>query len=161
MERLETNKWLITLAVMLPTLIEILDTSVANVALPHIQGSLSASQDEVTWVLTSYLVSNAVIIPMSGWFARIIGRKKYLLGSIVVFTLSSMLCGSATGLSEIVVFRVIQGIGGGGLQPMSQAILMETFPPEERGVAMGIFGMGAVLGPVSGAPDRRISHRQL
>ena len=146
---------------MLPTLIEILDTSVANVALPHIQGSLSASQDEVTWVLTSYLVSNAVIIPMSGWFARIIGRKKYLLGSIVVFTLSSMLCGSATGLSEIVVFRVIQGIGGGGLQPMSQAILMETFPPEERGVAMGIFGMGAGLGASSGAPDRRISHRQL
>lgn len=135
---------------MLPTLIEILDTSVANVALPHIQGSLSASQDEVTWVLTSYLVSNAVIIPMSGWFSRIIGRKKYLLGSIVVFTLSSMICGFATSLTEMVVFRVIQGIGGGGLQPMSQAILMETFPPEERGVAMGIFGMGAVLGPVLG-----------
>ncbi len=135
---------------MLPTLIEILDTSVANVALPHIQGSLSASQDEVTWVLTSYLVSNAVVIPMSGWLARIMGRKKYLLGSIVVFTLSSILCGSATSLAEIVVFRVIQGIGGGGLQPMSQAILLETFPPEERGVAMGIFGMGAVLGPVLG-----------
>jgi MFS transporter, DHA2 family, multidrug resistance protein len=150
MERPETNKWLVTLAVMLPTLIEILDTSVANVALPHIQGSLSASQDEVTWVLTSYLVSNAVIIPMSGWFARAIGRKKYLLASIVAFTASSILCGAATGLTEIVVFRVIQGIGGGGLQPMSQAILLETFPAEERGMAMGIFGMGAVLGPVLG-----------
>jgi MFS transporter, DHA2 family, multidrug resistance protein len=150
MERPETNKWLITLAVMLPTLIEILDTSVANVALPHIQGSLSASQDEVTWVLTSYLVSNAVIIPMSGWFARVIGRKKYLLGSIVTFTLSSLFCGSATGLTEIIIFRVIQGIGGGGLQPMSQAILLETFPAEQRGMAMGIFGMGAVLGPVLG-----------
>jgi DHA2 family multidrug resistance protein len=150
MERSETNKWLVTLAVMLPTLIEILDTSVANVALPHIQGSLSASQDEVTWVLTSYLVSNAVVIPMSGWLARIMGRKKYLLGSIVTFTLSSMLCGSATSLTEIVVFRAIQGIGGGGLQPMSQAILMETFPPEERGTAMGVFGMGIVLGPILG-----------
>ena len=146
----QTNKWLITLAVMLPTLIEILDTSVANVALPHIQGSLSASQDEVTWVLTSYLVSNAVIIPMSGWLARAIGRKKYLVGSIVVFTASSILCGFSTSLSEMIVFRIIQGIGGGGLQPMSQAILLETFPQEERGLAMGIFGMGAVLGPVLG-----------
>jgi len=135
---------------MLPTLIEILDTSVANVALPHIQGSLSASQDEVTWVLTSYLVSNAVVIPMSGWLARIIGRKKYLIGSIIAFTVSSILCGSSTSLTEIIVFRVIQGIGGGGLQPMSQAILLETFPAEERGLAMGIFGMGAVLGPVLG-----------
>jgi len=135
---------------MLPTLIEILDTSVANVALPHIQGSLSASQDEVTWVLTSYLVSNAVVIPMSGWLARMIGRKKYLMGSIIAFTVSSILCGSSTSLTEIIVFRVIQGIGGGGLQPMSQAILLETFPPEERGLAMGIFGMGAVLGPVLG-----------
>jgi DHA2 family multidrug resistance protein len=135
---------------MLPTLIEILDTSVANVALPHIQGSLSAGQDEVTWVLTSYLVSNAVVIPMSGWLARLMGRKKYLISSIIVFTVSSILCGSATSLSEIIVFRIIQGAGGGGLQPMSQAILLETFPVEQRGVAMGIFGMGAVLGPIVG-----------
>lgn len=150
MERLETNKWLITLAVMLPTLIEILDTSVANVALPHIQGSLSAGQDEATWVLTSYLVSNAIVIPMSGWFARLIGRKRYLIGSIITFTIGSILCGSATGLTEIIVFRIVQGAGGGGLQPMSQAILLETFPAEQRGLAMGIFGMGAVLGPVLG-----------
>jgi DHA2 family multidrug resistance protein len=135
---------------MLPTLIEILDTSVANVALPHIQGSLSASQDEVTWVLTSYLVSNAIVIPMSGWLARTMGRKRYLIGSLIAFTASSLLCGWATGLTEMIVFRVIQGVGGGGLQPMSQAILLETFPPEERGLAMGIFGMGAVLGPVLG-----------
>lgn len=135
---------------MLPTLIEILDTSVANVALPHIQGSLSAGQEEITWVLTSYLISNAVVIPMSGWLARVLGRKKYLLGSIVVFTISSLLCGSATGLTEILLFRVIQGAGGGGLQPMSQAILLETFPVAQRGLAMGIFGMGAVLGPILG-----------
>jgi MFS transporter, DHA2 family, multidrug resistance protein len=147
---LETNKWLITLAVMLPTLIEILDTSVANVALPHIQGSLSASQDEATWIPTSYLVSNAVVIPMSGWLATVMGRRRYLIFSITVFTVSSILCGSATGLAEIIVFRVIQGVGGGGLQPMSQAILLETFPPEQRGMAMGIFGMGIVLGPILG-----------
>lgn len=135
---------------MLPTLIEILDTSVANVALPHIQGSLSAGQDEITWVLTSYLVSNAIIIPMSGWLARIWGRKRYLIFSLILFTVTSFLCGAATSLGEIVVFRVLQGAGGGGLQPMSQAILLETFPPEERGMAMGVFGMGAVLGPVLG-----------
>ena len=144
------NKWLIVLAVMIPTLIEILDMSVANVALPHIQGSLSAGQEEVTWVLTSYLVSNAVVIPMSGWFARLMGRKRYLIASLVVFTVSSVLCGAATSLTQIIVFRIIQGLGGGGLQPMSQAILMETFPPEERGKALGIFGMGAVCGPVLG-----------
>ena len=146
----KVNKWLVTASVMIPTLIEILDTSVANVALNHIQGSLSAGQEEVTWVLTSYLVANAVVIPMSGWIARFIGRKRYLLASLAVFTASSMLCGAATSLWEIVLFRIVQGIGGGGLQPMSQAILMETFPPRERGLAMGIFGMGIVVGPILG-----------
>jgi MFS transporter, DHA2 family, multidrug resistance protein len=146
----KVNKWLITASVMIPTLIEILDTSVANVALNHIQGSLSAGQEEVTWVLTSYLVANAVVIPMSGWIARFMGRKRYLLASLATFTASSMLCGAATSLWEIVVFRIVQGIGGGGLQPMSQAILMETFPPRERGLAMGIFGMGIVVGPILG-----------
>jgi DHA2 family multidrug resistance protein len=144
------EKWIVTLAVMIPTMIEILDTSVANVSLPHIQGSLSAGQDEVTWILTSYLVANAVVIPMSGWLARLFGRKRYLVGSIVVFVASSVLCGYAGSLTEIVIFRVIQGIGGGGLQPMSQAILMETFPPNQRGLAMGVFGMGVVLGPILG-----------
>jgi DHA2 family multidrug resistance protein len=120
------------------------------VALTHIQGSISAGQEEVTWVLTSYLVANAVVIPMSGWLARMLGRKRYLISSIIVFTVSSVLCGASMSLTEILLFRVIQGIGGGGLQPMSQAILLETFPPRERGLAMAIFGMGIVLGPILG-----------
>lgn len=144
------NKWLVTLSVMIPTLIEILDTSVANVSLNHIQGSLSAGQEEVTWVLTSYLVANAVVIPMSGWLARVMGRKRYLIASLAVFTASSLLCGMATSLAELILFRVIQGAGGGGLQPMSQAILMETFPPQERGLAMALYGIGVVLGPILG-----------
>lgn len=138
------------MAVMIPTMIEILDTSVANVSLNHIQGSLSAGQEEVTWVLTSYLVANAVVIPMSGWLARLMGRKRYLMASVILFTVSSLLCGTATSLAELIFFRVVQGVGGGGLQPMSQAILMETFPPEERGMAMGIFGIGVVVGPILG-----------
>ncbi|MHC1712287.1 MAG: DHA2 family efflux MFS transporter permease subunit [Solidesulfovibrio sp.] len=144
------NKWLITLAVMVPTLIEILDTSIANVALGHIQGSLSAGQDEVTWVLTSYLVSNAIVIPISGFLSKLLGRRNYLLLSVAVFTLASMLCGLATSLGMLIFFRIVQGIGGGGLQPMSQAILLEAYPPRERGLAMAIFAMGAVLGPILG-----------
>lgn len=144
------NHWLVTLAVMVPTLIEVLDTSVANVALKHIQGSLAAGEEEVTWVLTSYLVANAVVIPMSGWLARLMGRKRFLMLSIAVFTASSLLCGAATTLPQIILFRIFQGLGGGGLQPMSQAILMETFPPRQRGMAMGIFGLGVVLGPILG-----------
>ncbi len=138
------------MAVMIPTLIEILDTSVANVSLTHIQGSLAAGQEEVTWVLTSYLVANAVVIPMSGWLARFMGRKRYLLLSLIVFTVSSCLCGAATSLNQLILFRIIQGMGGGGLQPMSQAILLETYPPNQRGLAMGIFGMGVVVGPILG-----------
>ena len=110
-----TGKWLITLSVMIPTLLEILDTSIANVALGHIQGSLSAGQDEVTWVLTSYLVANAVVIPMSGWLARIMGRKNYLMFSVTLFTAASMLCGLARSLEALVFFRIIQGLGGGGV----------------------------------------------
>ncbi|OLN26499.1 Inner membrane component of tripartite multidrug resistance system [Desulfovibrio sp. DV] len=144
------NKWLITLAVMIPTLIEILDTSIANVALGHIQGSLSAGQDEVTWVLTSYLVSNAIVIPVSGFLSKVFGRRNYLIISVVIFTIASMLCGLATSLGMLVFFRIIQGLGGGGLQPMSQAILLEAYPPRERGLAMAIFAMGAVLGPILG-----------
>jgi MFS transporter, DHA2 family, multidrug resistance protein len=138
------------MSVMIPTMIEVLDTSVANVSLTHIQGSLSAGQEEVTWVLTSYLVANAIIIPMSGWFARILGRKRYLISSIILFTASSLLCGTATSLSELIFFRILQGVGGGGLQPMSQSILMETFPVEERGMALGIYGVGVVVGPILG-----------
>ena len=122
------NKWLVAFTVMIPTFIEILDMTVVNVSLNHIQGDLSAGLDEVTWVLTSYLVSNAIVIPMSGWLASLIGRRRYLFLSIGLFTVSSFACGSATSLGMLVVFRILQGIGGGGLQPLSNAILLETFP---------------------------------
>ncbi len=145
-----TNKWVIALTVMLPTFLEVMDTSVVNVSLPHIQGSLNAGLDEVTWVLTSYLVSNAIIIPITGWLASVFGRKRYLLFSLVVFTLSSLLCGAAPSLEMLVFFRVLQGLGGGGLQPLSQAILLESFPQREHGMAMAVFGMGVVMAPILG-----------
>ena len=144
------NKWLVTLTVMLPTIIEILDISVANVSLGHIQGSLSAGLDEVTWVLTSYLVSNAVIIPISGWLASTFGRKRYLIFSIALFTFSSFMCGAAFNLESLIFFRVLQGLGGGALQPLSLSILLETFPPKEHGMAMAVYGIGVVFGPILG-----------
>ena len=149
-QRAPANKWLVTLTVMIPTFIEILDMTVVNVSLNHIQGSLNAGLDEVTWVLTSYLVSNAIVIPMSGWLASRIGRRRYLLISISLFTVSSLLCGSATSLEMLLLFRVLQGIGGGGLQPLSNAILLETFPREQHGTAMAVFGMGIVFAPILG-----------
>lgn len=127
-----------------------MDTSVVNVSLPHIQGSLNAGVDEVTWVLTSYLVSNAIIIPISGWLSSVFGRKRYLIFSIVLFSISSILCGAAPTLAILVVARILQGIGGGGLQPISQAILLESFPTKEHGMAMAVFGMGIVLAPIAG-----------
>jgi DHA2 family multidrug resistance protein len=144
------NKWLITVTVMLPTIMEIIDTSVANVALPHMQGSLNAGTDEITWVLTSYLVANAVVLPMTGWLARLFGRKRFLITCIVLFTLSSFLCGVAPNLATLIFFRVLQGAAGGALIPTSQAILMETFPPGQQGMAMAIFGIGAMFGPIVG-----------
>lgn len=144
------NKWIVALTVILPTFIEVMDTSVVNVSLPHIRGSLSAGVDEVTWVLTSYLVSNAIIIPITGWLSSVFGRKNYLLFSIVLFTISSMICGSAPSLEVLIIARILQGLGGGGLQPISQAILLETFPPREHGTAMAIFGMGVVFAPILG-----------
>jgi DHA2 family multidrug resistance protein len=144
------NKWLITIAVMLPTVMEIIDTSVANVALPHIQGSFNAGADEITWVLTSYLVSNAVVLPMTGWLGGFFGRKRFLITCITLFTISSFLCGSAPNLGMLIAFRIMQGAAGGALQPMSQAILLETFPIKERGLAMAIFGVGAMFGPIIG-----------
>ena len=146
----KVNKWLVAFTVILPTFIEVMDTSVVNVSLPHIQGSLSAGVDEVTWVLTSYLVSNAVIIPITGWLAGIFGRKRYLIFSVVLFTLSSIACGASTSLGMLVVSRIFQGIGGGGLQPLSQAILLETFPQREHGQAMAVFGMGVIFAPILG-----------
>jgi len=138
------------MTVILPTFIEIMDTSVVNVSLPHLQGSLNAGVDEVTWVLTSYLVSNAIIIPISGWLSSVFGRKRYLIFSIVLFSTSSVLCGSAPTLAILIVARILQGIGGGGLQPISQAILLESFPAREHGMAMAVFGMGIVLAPIAG-----------
>ena len=150
MNRGTMSRGLIAFTVMLPTLIEIIDTSVVNVSLNHIRGSLSAGIDESTWTITAYLVSNAIIIPMAGWLSRLIGRKNYLLASISLFTFSSFMCGSAWSLQSLIFFRIIQGIGGGGLVPLSQSILLESFPREKHGTAMAIFGMGAMLGPIVG-----------
>lgn len=144
------SKWIIALTVMLPTLIEIIDTSVVNVALDSIRGSLSAGIDESTWTITSYLVSNAIIIPMTGWLSRVFGRKRYLVFSIMLFTLSSFLCGISWNLQSLVAFRILQGIGGGALQPISQSILLETFPRKQHGMAMAIFGVGIMFGPIIG-----------
>ncbi len=145
-----TSRGLIAFTVMLPTLIEIIDTSIVNVSLNHIRGSLSAGMDEATWTITAYLVSNAVVIPMAGWLARLMGRKNYQIASIALFTISSFMCGSAWNLSSLVFFRVVQGLGGGGLVPISQSILLESFPREKHGQAMAIFGLGAMLGPIVG-----------
>jgi DHA2 family multidrug resistance protein len=135
---------------MLATFMEILDTSVANVALPHIAGSLAASNEEALWVLTSYLVSNAIILPATGWFAGVFGRKRFLMACIGIFTLSSLVAGAATSLGMIIVARIVQGAGGGALQPLAQAVLLETFPPDRRGVAMAVYGMGVVVAPIIG-----------
>ena len=146
----KVNKWIIALSVVLPTLLEVIDTSVVNVSLGHIRGSLSAGLDESTWTITAYLVSNAIVIPLTGWLSRLFGRKRYLLASIAIFTASSFLCGAAKTLNALVLFRIIQGIGGGGLQPLSQSILLETFPPKEHGMAMAMFGIGIMFGPIIG-----------
>lgn len=144
------NKWIVALAVVLPTLLEVIDTSVVNVSLDHIRGSLSAGIDESTWTITAYLVSNAIIIPLTGWFSKLFGRKRYLIFSVVLFTFSSFMCGSATSLNALVFYRIVQGIGGGALQPLSQAILFEAFPPAEYGMAMALFGIGVMVGPIVG-----------
>ncbi|HYQ92615.1 MAG TPA: DHA2 family efflux MFS transporter permease subunit [Candidatus Competibacteraceae bacterium] len=148
--RPSVNPWLIALAVMLATFMEVLDTSIASVALPHIAGNLGATTDEATWVLTSYLVSNAVVLPASAWFSSLFGRKRFLIGCIILFTVSSFLCGAATNLEILIVARVLQGAGGGALQPISQAILLESFPPARRGAAMAVFGIGVVVAPIIG-----------
>ena len=146
----EARRWLVAIAVMSSAVMEVLDTSVVNVSLPHIAGSLSASVDEATWVLTSYLIANAVILPISGWLANILGRKRLLLTVVSGFTISSVLCGLAPSLGALIFFRVLQGTTGGGLQPLSQAVLLEEFPPEERGKAMAFWGLGIVAAPILG-----------
>src|SRR5215831_18087349 len=144
------NPWLIGVSVSLAAFMEVLDTSIANVALPYIAGSLGASNDESTWILTAYLASNAIVLPLSGWFAGFLGRKRFFLICLGIFTLSSLLCGLAPNLGAIILFRILQGAGGGGLQPMSQAILADTFPPQLRGLAFAIFGIVAVVAPTIG-----------
>src|SRR6266852_6697724 len=144
------NPWLIAIVVALAAFMEVLDTSIANVALPHIAGNLGASNDESTWVLTSYLVSNAIVLPISGWLASLFGRKRFFLLCIFLFTLSSLFCGTAPSLALLILFRVIQGAGGGGLQPMAQAILADVFPPQQRGLAFALYGITAVMAPTIG-----------
>jgi len=144
------NPWMVAVSVMLSTFMVVLDSSIANVALPHIAGSLSASTDESTWVLTSYLVSNGIMLPASGWLARRIGRKRLLMLSIVAFIAASMLCGMALNMPMLIVARILQGAGGGGMQPLAQSILLESFPPEKHGKAMAAYGVGIVVAPVIG-----------
>ena len=144
------NPWVVTLSVMLATFMEILDTTVVNVSIPHIAGNLAASVEEGTWVVTSYLVSNAIILPMSGWLANYMGRKKLLLTCVAGFTATSLCCGLATSLPSLIFFRVLQGLTGGGLQPLAQAILLETFPERKHGQAMAAYGIGILLAPILG-----------
>ncbi len=144
------NPWIVAISVMFSTFMEVLDTTVVNVSLPHIAGSLSASVDEATWALTSYLVSNAIVLPITGWLANHFGRKRLLMSSVVGFTAASFLCGLAPNLPLLILFRVIQGAAGGSLQPLSQSVLLEAFRPEERGKAMAFWGLGIVVAPILG-----------
>src|ERR1700722_11486243 len=144
------NPWLIGVVVSLAAFMEVLDTSIANVALPYMAGSLGASNDQSTWVLTSYLVSNAIVLPISGWLSRVVGRKRFFMICVVIFTVSSLLCGIAPSLGAIIAFRILQGLGGGGLQPMAQAILADTFPPEKRGLAFALYGVTVIVAPTIG-----------
>src|SRR6478752_5929658 len=144
------NPWLVAVAVVIPTFMEVLDTTIANVALRYIAGGLSASNVDSEWVLTSYLAANATVLPISGWISARLGRRNYFLMSIAVFTIASGLCGMATSLGQIILFRVIQGLAGGGLQPSSQAVLLDSFPAEKQGAAMSLFGMAALVGPIVG-----------
>ena len=148
--RRAVNPWLIALTVTIATFMEVLDTSIANVALPHIAGDLGASVDDANWVLTSYLVANAMIIPLSSWLSTALGRKRYYMGCVAVFTVTSALCGLAATLPMLILWRIVQGVAGGGLQPVSQAILLDTFPAERRAAGMAVYGVAALTAPVLG-----------
>src|SRR6266852_446451 len=151
-ERSAVNPWIIAITVTLATFMELLDTAIANVALPHIAGGLAVSAEESTWVLTSYLVSNAVVLPLSAWLSRVFGRKRYYMVCVALFTVSSLLCGFAPSLGALIFFRVLQGVGGGGLAPVEQAILVDTFPPQKRPAAFALYSMAIVTAPVIGPP---------
>src|SRR5215471_14799176 len=144
------NPWMIAVAVMFGTFMEVLDTTVVNVSLPHIAGSLSVTPDEATWALTSYLVANAIVLPITGWLSNYFGRKRLLMSAVVGFTASSFMCGFAPNLGFLVIFRIAQGLTGGVLQPVSQAVMLEAFPPAQRGKAMGFWGLGIVVAPMLG-----------
>lgn len=147
---IRVNPWLVATAVIVPTFMEVLDTTVVSVSLPYIAGNLSASTTEATWVQTSYLISNAVVLPASAWFSSVFGRKRFLLACVGLFTLASFVCGVAPSLGILVIARIVQGAGGGALQPLSQAILLESFPPSKHGVAMAAYGFGVIIAPVLG-----------
>ena len=155
------NPWLIALVVTLAAFMEILDTTIVNVALPHIAGALSSSNDEATWTLTSYLVANGIVLPISGFFGNRLGRKRYFLICIGMFTVCSLLCGLAESLPQLIVFRLLQGFFGGGLQPNQQAIILDTFPPEKRGMAFSITAIATIVAPVLGPDLGRLDYRQL
>src|SRR5437763_2311201 len=149
-EHPQVNPWIVAVAVMFATFMEVLDTTVVNVSLPHIAGNLSSSVDEASWALTSYLVANAIILPMTGWIANYFGRKRTLIAAVFGFTAASFLCGLATSLPMLIFFRVVQGATGGALQPLSQAVMLEAFPPKDRGKAMAFWGLGIVVAPMLG-----------
>src|SRR5947207_6306978 len=144
------NPWLIAIVVSIATFMLVLDTSIANVALRHIAGSLAAGVDESTWVITTYLIANAVILPVSGWLSGVIGRKRFYMLCVAVFTVSSLLCGLATSLPMLIFFRILQGLGGGGMAPSEQAILADTFPPEKRAQAFALYGVAVIVAPTVG-----------
>ncbi|MBC7416882.1 MAG: MFS transporter, partial [Pedobacter sp.] len=144
------KKWIITITVIVASLLELIDTTIVNVALPDIQGNLGATLENVAWLTTGYAVANVIILPMSGWLGSKFGRKNYFLTSIIIFTIASFLCGNATGLDELILFRILQGFAGGGLLSTAQAILLETWPREDVGIATALFGLGAVVGPTVG-----------
>src|SRR5437867_3533294 len=144
------NPWFVAVAVVIPTFMEVMDTTIANVALRYIAGGLAAAVTDSEWVITSYLAANAIILPISGWLSAHLGRRNYFMLSIAVFTLASALCGMATSLEQIILFRVLQGLAGGGLQPSSQGVLLDRFPPEKQGAAQTLFGVAALLAPIVG-----------
>src|SRR6476660_8451935 len=148
----EVNPWLIAITVTLATFMELLDTAIANVSLPHIAGGLATSYDESTWVLTSYLVANAVVLPLSAWLSRVFGRKNYYMSCVALFSVSSLMCGFAPSLGLLIFFRILQGIGGGGLAPVEQAILVDTFPASKRAAAFALYSMAIVTAPAIGPP---------
>ena len=148
--RSAVNPWIIAGVVLVPTFMEVLDTTIANVALRYIAGGLSAAQTDSEWVITAYLAANAIVLPITGWLAAHLGRRNYFLLSIALFTLASAMCGFATSLTQMILFRVIQGLAGGGLQPSSQGVLLDAFPPEKQGTAMTLFGVAAMIAPIVG-----------